>query len=234
MKRTILISIVASGMLFATSVNNVNVDETSSVDTTSNITNATVNQAQINVDTMGGTSSTVDDVNIEQTNRITQSTVDNYSEGLVEVNQGETTIENSKISNLGLKSINTINNGSTINGNSQVDQGSFITNESNATDSTADDVDIDATNTIDNATITESAVKQSYTTLDSSNVNDMTQVVTNDITNGTTVTNGSTLLQAKTEIDDSQVTTLALTQDNDVANTSMNSAILSQGSTIIQ
>ncbi|SFV70087.1 hypothetical protein MNB_SV-13-523 [hydrothermal vent metagenome] len=234
MKKTILISIVASGMLFATTIDNLNINETSGVDTASTIINATVNQAQVNVDAMGGTISDVDDVNIEQTNSISQSTVGD-GEGTVEVNQGETTINNSIISNLGLKSTNTISNGSTINGYmSQVDQGGFIATDSNGTDSTADDVDIDATNSIDDATITNSTVKQSYTTFDSSTVNDMTQVVTNDITNGTSVTNYSTLLQAKTEIDNSQVTTLTLTQDNDVESTSMDSAMLSQGSTIIQ
>lgn len=234
MKKTILISIVASSMLFATNVDNLTVDQTSSV-TGSTTTGATVNQAQTNIDTLGGATSDVDNIAIKQTNAIRNgSTIGGTVEGSVTVNQGETTIDNSTISDLGLDSDNVID-GSTIDGLlSQVDQGSFITTESNGTDSTAGDVDIDADNTISGSGIHNSTVKQSYTSLENgAQVSGLDLRQVNTINNESDITN-STVKQATTTVNGSSLDGLTSTWGSTTNTNTMSGVTATNISNLVQ
>jgi len=212
-RKIILISVVASSMLFATTVDNLTTDQTSNIDGSSITSGAQVNQAQTNIDVLYGTTSDVDDVTITQTsvgNLISDSTINGGgSEVTAIVEQGVVYIENSKVSDVGLDSDNRIQ-GTTITGISYVGQSLLTISDSNSTDSTANDVDILADNAINGSTtITDSLVLQSSTRLtDGSTVSGLDLIQDNTITDESSIT-ASSATQASTTVNNSTLENLS-------------------------
>jgi len=201
MKQTILISIVASSSILfaATSVDGVTIEQSSSI-TASTTIGGIVNQAQTNIDATEGSSSKINRLDITQTNAIKNgSIISGTVADPVIINQGKTTITNSKISKLSLHSNNVIDS-STINGNmSQVNQGNFIITDSNATDSTIGDIDIYTKNTIGgSSSVANSTIIQATTIVTSSDINDLSSTQTNTIdsmnSNSALIAQGKTII----------------------------------------
>jgi len=218
MKKTIMVSLIASSMLFGLDVTGLNVQEDSSVDTSSTLKNgANVSQAETNIGEYEGTTK-VNNLEIIQTesgdpasggNVITNSTITEAW-----VTQGLTDISDSIVDNITLESDSKIS-GTTISGfYTDVAQGSFIVNESNATGTVdATNVDITSTNSITDSTITDSTIKQSVTSLQSNaKVSGLDVMQTNTI-NKADIT-GSEVTQAYTKVTDATVIGLASTQTN--------------------
>ena len=242
MKKTIFVSIIVSAMLFAsTDVTNLTVDNISKVDGSSNVSGATVNQGQTNVDANGITGSDVDDVTITQKdgtdagNLITGSTIGDGT-NTVTVNQGTTTIENSKVSNVGLSSVNKIES-STVTGDSKIEQGTLLVSDSNLTDSNANDVEINSQNTIANVNTDTSDIYQSSTKiLGHSDVDNLNLTQTNNIsvlTGTSDDINASLISQAETSISSSDVTTMIQHVTDDIIDVNINSSVLTQAKTDI-
>jgi hypothetical protein len=118
-----------------------------------------------------GANSTVTNMTTEFTNTINgTSEIDNST-----VNQGKTSITESTVTNVDLKSTGTHNtiSGTKIKNESKVDQSTFIINKSSAVNgdaNTANDarqIKISSENTIDNSNIDKSIIRQNYTSIDS-------------------------------------------------------------------
>ena len=218
MKKIIILSVVASSMIFATTVNNIDDDVINNINSSSTNSNTLIYQGTIDIDRYGGSSSDVTNLTVKEANspsdtrvgnKITGSTIDFSTIG-----QGAVVIDNSKVNNLGLESYNLIEN-STVNSNSLVHQGIFVSTDSNASDSVADDVNIESRNTIQSgsvgvaSSVSNSRVSQSYTELkNGADVKNLKLNQVNTIVNST-IGGDSNVSQADTTIDNSIVDNLS-------------------------
>ena len=237
MRNAIFISTVTSTILLATNVTNLTVDNISKVDT-SNIINARVNQGRTNIDTLGGTNSEVENINIQQKdgagsgNIISNSTIGDG--GYVRIEQGATFINDSKVSDLELVSTNKIDS-STIT-DSRVGQGFLWISDSNITDSTANSININSNNKILNANIDNSNVLQSGTgVVSGSDIHNLNLKQTNNImaSNGTSDINSSMVIQAGSLISSSYVENMKEDVSNDIKNVDFDDSVLKQAQTDI-
>jgi len=158
MKNIIAISLVVSTFLVGANVNNLVDNKVNSIRENSIINNTSITQGntQIVGDSYIDTLTIDQSSNIEAGNLVENSTLDG-----ADIKQGTTSVTNSRVINLGLESDSNITL-STITGG-KISQGSFIITDSNATDSEATNINLKATNLIDETTSDDSNIKQSYT-----------------------------------------------------------------------
>ena len=202
MKKTIIISLVISSLLMgANTVDNLTIEQENRISSSSTINNATVHQGKSEI--IG--SSDVDKVSILQKGSEDGNVIDNSdiigsdTEKTI-VYQGLTHIKNSKVENIELESINKIMNVNAIHDATTIKQGNFIINDSNATDSSGVDVDIDSLNRIKGSSVTSNM---------DINASDIQQAVTL-ITNGAKV--DGLALQYKNEIIESDLDSVEIYQ----------------------
>ena len=224
MKKTIVISIVASAMLFGATVNNLTKDQINQT------TGSTVNDASVDQGKTAITGSAdVDDLTITQKgttagtpgNLINNLTVNGADINSTHIYQGLTAVDGAKVSNVTIDSDSTIEGG-TISGNGKVSQGETAVSG----DSTVKDIDIESTNTINTANISGSVsnnflVTQGTLIVTDANVSDTDAdsvdiKSTNMIDTGVSIS-GSTVRQSYTKIaSGARVTRLNLEQTNTI------------------
>ena len=218
MKKIIILSIIASSMIFATNVDNIDDDIINKINNNTHVnSNSLIYQGTIDID-RDGSSSDVTNLTIKEANSPIDSGVGNEITGSTidfsTIGQGAVIIDNSKINNLGLETYNLVEN-STINNNSLIHQGMFVSSDSNASDSVADDVNIESRNTIQSgsvgvaSSVSNSRVSQSYTELkNGADVKNLKLDQVNTIVNST-IGGDSNVSQADTIIDNSIVDNLS-------------------------
>lgn len=239
MKKTILISIIASNVLFAATVNNLDIDQDNLSNNGTTITNATVDQGQTNI---SGTAN-VDGLTILQ--NTDGGTAGNHIDGVtitgtgtpsdLLVNQGSTTIVDSNVNNVELNSNNLMKSGTTIMGMGLISQG---TTTVLGNSSTLANVKTLSTNTITNSDVDNSSIRQAALVVNESNTTDSNlaniDIQSTNIIARTTV-GESTLEQAVTIITNGSTVTGLETKKHNVSrrNEILNNSIVTQGLTII-
>jgi len=246
MKKTILISIATSAVLFAATVDNLNTNQVSQT-VSSGITDATVNQGKTEV---AGESTTVDDYNRghedeADTNIINNSTITGISgdNSSVKVDQGGLSVSNgAQVSDSEDKSINTIDgtsitaNGSTTKvkqGNIDISGGIHYSN-----------MDVHSTNTITGSSISsdehDTLVTQATLEVGDANLTDNASAegididTTNTIAAESTIAD-STVRQSHTEIKNgANVGGLGIVQHNTIdGGSGINDSTVTQGTTSV-
>jgi hypothetical protein len=264
MKKIGIISIVATATLFATPViNNLITTQTNKVTTDTEITTSTVHQGGVDIhedsivknltiiqnsagnlieqsttitdsDVVQGDTkvinSTVANMKVDSDNTISNSEIDSAWE----VGQGillvtDSNASDSTISNTDIKSQNNILD-SEIYDDAEVYQ-----SDTDITDgSTVDGLNLVQTNIIENETTVEdiSEIEQSWTKVEASDLSNLTQTVENIVSDsGLSL---SIVEQTTINIVDSTVNNLTTTQNNKTESSTLNSAELTQGNTLIE
>jgi len=152
MKKTIVISIVTSAMLFGATVDNLSTDQVNKV-TDSTLNNVTATQGKTSITG----SADVDDLTIIQKdadsgdtgNSINSVTVNGTSSADLNINQGSTTISDATVNNVTIDSDSKIDGG-TIDGSGEVSQGAVSVGGSG---SVLENVQVHSTNTMTNLDI---------------------------------------------------------------------------------
>ena len=213
MKKMILLSLVVSSFVMGrTSVDNLIIDQESTINSSSRIDNAVVHQGRTKITG----DSDVDDLKIIQKaitdngNLIENSEIVGNSNG-ISVLQGTTTIQNSSATNLTFQSENRIKNIELLG--STIEQGSVYILDSNITDSTnVNLLDIKSINMVEdtsvdsNLDVNTTEIKQSVVTFSSNTIADLVVVnhaneVLNSTVSDTNISQGILTVQ-ESEIDD--------------------------------
>lgn len=156
-------------------------------------------------------SNTVDNMIIESTNAINNgTTIKDYSD----VQQGTVDIQNSTVKNLKLNSLNDLKDVEVYG--AQIEQATLKINDSNASDSDANNIDINAKNTISGGLVdVESGVYQSETQFSSSTVDGLNLDQTDTLKN--TNIEESELSQSQTITDNSKLSNMSQKVNNNVS-----------------
>ncbi len=251
MKKTILISIIASATLFGATVNDLTTDQVNKVLNNAQITGANINQGQVAVS--GSTTSvvsyqhggTADGAN---TNTIDGTSIngDSASEATIQIDQGGLAVSNgADVSNSEDHSSSTIKDGtitSSSTGSVTVKQADIEINGG-----TYSNMDIHSTNNITDAVISASGegnatlVTQATLKVSDANVSDSADATNVDLTSTNTIKGGgeisnSTVKQSDTSITGSNtiVSGLDVTQSNTIDTTgSINNSTVTQATTSV-
>jgi len=244
MKKTIVISIVASAMLFGATVDNLTTDQTNKT------IDSTVNNALVDQGTTAITGSAdVDNLTIIQRGATTSDTgnlvdgvtVNGTDTDSTHIHQGLTTVADAKVNNVTIDSDSSINGGS-IDGSGKVSQGETAVSGSS---SVLANVEIQSTNTINNADIASTTnnrfvVTQGTLIVNDSNATDV-DVSNIDIKSDNLIDTGvsitdSTVKQSYTKLDSGAVVSgLNLNQENTIQTGGHigNNSAVGQGITMI-
>ena len=174
---------------------------------------------------------TVNNVTIDS-----DSTINNGASisGAGRVSQGETSVlGNSTLKDVSIESTNTISGGTISGGEGEghfaVTQGTLIVTDANASDATADDVDIKSTNAINGIDIDTSTVRQSYTKIASgADVTGLALNQTNTIDGGGSISNNSAVGQGIVMVDEGSTGTITTTSTNNLNGVNVDSSTVVQ------
>jgi len=156
-------------------------------------------------------SNTVDNMIIESTNAINNGTTIKDDS---DVQQGTVDIQNSTVKNLKLNSLNDLKDVEVYG--AQIEQATLKINDSNASDSDANNIDINAKNTISGGLVdVESGVYQSETQFSSSTVDGLNLDQTDTLKN--TNIEESELSQSQTITDNSKLSNMSQKVNNNVS-----------------
>jgi hypothetical protein len=244
MRKTIVISIVTSAMLFGANVTELSTDQVNKTQN-STISNATVDQGKTEITGVG---TTVNDLTIIEKgddgttgNLIDNVNISGTTEGeelLLNVNQGGTSVSgDATVENVTINSDSTINNGGDIQGAGEVSQGKTSVGGG----SSLKNVEIHSTNSINNPNITgELHVLVTQGTLEVDNnatADDNAEADNVDITSNNSIGSGvvisdSTVRQSYTSIDGAGTTVSGLNINQ--TNTLNGEGEISNGSNTLQ
>ena len=223
MKKVVIVSIITSSVLFSTSVDNMVASSTNTNDGTTIEENSDVQQGTIDIQ-----NSTVKNLNINSLNILRD--VEVYG---AEVEQATLKIEDSNASDSDANNVD-IDTKNTISGGLiDVDSGAYQSTTEIVASSTVDGLNLKQKDKVDETTVEESELSQSWTMVKDSKLSNMTQSVKNSVLD-TEMSALSLVEQSTTTIESSTVNNLTTTEDNEVDTATLEEAELTQGNIIIK
>ena len=223
MKKVVIVSIITSSVLFSTSVDNMVASSTNTNDGTTIEENSDVQQGTIDIQ-----NSTVKNLNINSLNILRD--VEVYG---AEVEQATLKIEDSNASDSDANNVD-IDTKNTISGGLiDVDSGAYQSTTEIVASSTVDGLNLKQKDKVDETTVEESELSQSWTMVKDSKLLNMTQNVKNSVLD-TEMSALSLVEQSTTTIESSTVNNLTTTEDNEVDTATLEEAELTQGNIIIK
>jgi len=235
MKKTILLSLVVTSLVTgANTVNNLTLQQKNEITTTSTIDSSEVHQG-INL-ILGA--SDVDNVTIKQDGTNNGNLIENSDIiGTEIVIQGGVQISNSSVNELQLTSENRIKNVELLN--SEVYQGVFIIDDSNTTDTNADQTEVKSINIIEQSTadtaidINATEIRQSVIQLTTGAKTDNLEIQHLNKITEFSVEDGA-VYQGILNVDDSEVDTLYVSDEDGAYNKNTVNNSIMEGGSILQ
>ena len=223
MKKVVIVSIITSSVLFSTSVDNMVASSTNTNDGTTIEEHSDVQQGTVDIQ-----NSTVKNLNINSLNILRD--VEVYG---AEVEQATLKIDDSNASDSDANNVD-IDTKNTISGGLiDVDSGVYQSTTEIVASSTVDGLNLKQKDKVDETTVEESELSQSWTMVKDSKLSNMTQSVKNSVLD-TEMSALSLVEQSTTSIESSTVNNLTTTEDNEVDTATLEEAELTQGNIIIK
>ena len=223
MKKVVIVSIITSSVLFSTSVDNMVASSTNTNDGTTIKEHSDVQQGTVDIQ-----NSTVKNLNINSLNILRD--VEIYG---AEVEQATLKIDDSNASDSDANNVD-IDTKNTISGGLiDVDSGVYQSTTEIVASSTVDGLNLKQKDKVDETTVEESELSQSWTMVKDSKLSNMTQNVKNSVLD-TEMSALSLVEQSTTSIESSTVNNLTTTEDNEVDTATLEEAELTQGNIIIK
>jgi len=222
-KKVVIVSIITSSVLFSTSVDNMVASSTNTNDGTTIEEHSDVQQGTVDIQ-----NSTVKNLNINSLNILKD--VEIYG---AEVEQATLKIDDSNASDSDANNVD-IDTKNTISGGLiDVDSGVYQSTTEIVASSTVDGLNLKQKDKVDETTVEESELSQSWTMVKDSKLSNMTQSVKNSVLD-TEMSALSLVEQSTTSIESSTVNNLTTTEDNEVDTATLEEAELTQGNIIIK
>ena len=223
MKKVVIVSIITSSVLFSTSVDNMVASSTNTNDGTTIEENSDVQQGTVDIQ-----NSTVKNLNINSLNILKD--VEVYG---AEVEQATLKIDDSNASDSDANNVDIDTKNTISSGLIDVDSGVYQSTTEIVASSTVDGLNLKQKDKVDETTVEESELSQSWTMVKDSKLSNMTQSVKNSVLD-TEMSALSLVEQSTTTIESSTVNNLTTTEDNEVDTATLEEAELTQGNIIIK